>query len=288
MSTSPSGSTGADVSARRAAFRQMHQAGCFVIPNPWDRGSAVLLEQLGFSALASSSAGYAFSRARPDRATALSCDEVLTHLGDLVDATSLPVNADFQAGYAADPEGVAANVRRCVATGVAGLSIEDATGDRSAPLYELGHAVQRLAAARAAIDEQRSGVMLTGRAECFLVGHSQPLEEAIRRLRAYADAGADVLYAPGLRDATSIRAVIEAVAPKPVNVLVGANFGLKVSEVAALGARRISVGSALARVAFTAFLRAARAISPSGDGGFAAFEGIASTTELSQWFERGR
>jgi len=253
-----------------------------VIPNPWDHGSAVHLAQLGFGALATTSAGLAFSHGLPDTMNALSRDRVLDHIREIVEATDLPVNADFQSGYSDDAEGVARNVQRCVATGVAGLSIEDSSGDAEQPLYELDHAVDRIRAARAAIDELGADVVLTARAECHLVAHPQPLEESIRRLRAYADAGADVLFAPGLRDRSAIRAVIEAVAPKPVNVLVAANVGLRVSDLAELGARRVSVGSALARVAWTAFMRAARSIAEDGD--FTAFEGIAGTGELSDMF----
>ncbi len=271
-----------DPSSIRAAFRALHERGCFVIPNPWDRGSALLLERLGFRALASTSAGFAFSLGRPDAVTALSRDEVLAHVRDLMLATGLPVNADFQDGYAGDPEGVARNVHLCVATGVAGLSIEDATGDPRRPLYDLSQAVERLRAAREAIDRSGMDVLLTGRAECHLVGHPDPLPESIRRLRAYADAGADVLYAPGPRDREAIRALVEAVAPKPVNVLVGSNTGLRVADLAELGVRRVSVGSALSRVAWTAFRNAASAIAERGE--FDGFDGLLSTGELSEVF----
>ncbi len=271
-----------DLAARRAAFRALHAQGCFVMPNPWDRGSAIALSQLGFPALASSSAALAFSRGLPDTPTALSRDEVLAHLRELGAATSLPLNADFQAGYAADAEGVAQNVRLCVECGVAGLSIEDATGEPGRPLFELPAAVERVRAARAAIDAAGGGVLLTARAECHLVGHPDALAESIRRLTAYAEAGADVLYAPGLQGAGAIRAVVEAVAPRPVNVLVGAATGLRLADVAALGVRRISLGSALARTAWTAFLRAADALASAGElGGLA---GIATTGELSTLF----
>ena len=190
--------TTAGFAARRLAFRALHQQGCFVIPNPWDPGSARYLRQLGFQALATTSAGLAFSRGLPDSSRAMPLDAVLGHIADIVSAVDLPVNADFESGYADDPDGVAASVRRCVATGVAGLSIEDATGDRARPLHDLPLAVERLAAARAAIDESGTGVLLTARAECFLVGHDDPLRESIRRLTAYAQAGADVLFAPGI------------------------------------------------------------------------------------------
>jgi len=256
-------------------FRRLHESGCFVIPNPWDRGSAVWLWRLGFQALASTSAGYAFSRGLPDTVTALSKHEVLAHVADLVAATPLPVSADFQDGYAPTPEGVFVNVRECAATGVAGLSIEDATGDSARPLYELSEAVERLQAAR----EAAGDLVLTARAECFLTGHPDPLEESLRRLRAYADAGADVLYTPGVRRPEDIRRVVEAVAPKPVNVLVPADWGLSVRQLAEAGVRRISVGSALARVAWTAFDAAARELLDKGE--FAGFGGLLTTGEIS-------
>ena len=277
------------IDARRREFRRLHESGCFVIPNPWDRGSAVILERLGFAALASSSAGFAFSRGLTDSALALDRASVLDHLRDLVAATTVPLNADYQAGYGEDPRAVAESVRLCVETGVAGLSIEDATGDAAAPLFPIDVAVARLRAAREAIDASPGSgrdVVLTARAECYLVGHPDPLPESIERLKAYAAAGADVLFAPGLRDRESMRAVIEAVATKPVNVLVGASLGLRVSDVAALGARRISVGSAFARVALTAFVESAKEVLATGD--FRSFEGIASTREMSDWFETRR
>jgi 2-methylisocitrate lyase-like PEP mutase family enzyme len=269
---------------RRTAFRALHERGCFVIPNPWDVGTAVALEQCGFRALATTSAGFAFSRGRPDRPAALSLPMVLEHLASMTAATALPVNADFQSGYAADAAGVARNVERCVETGVAGLSIEDTTADGAHPLFELPEAVERIRAARAAIDASGDGVLLTARAECFLVGHDDAPGESIRRLQAYAEAGADVLFAPGVRERADIRAIVEAVAPKPVNVLMSSNTGLTVADLAALGVRRVSVGSALSRVAWGAFLRAARSI--AGDGSFASLEGAASFGELNALFER--
>jgi len=271
-----------EIDARRARFRALHQEGCFVIPNPWDRGSALILERLGFPAIASSSAGLAFSRGLPDNAEVLTRDAVLEHLLELVAATHIPLNADFQSGYAADPERLARNVKLCIGTGVAGLSIEDASGDPSKPLYELEQAVERVRAARAAIDETNTGVLLTARAECFIVGHDDPLGESIRRLEAYAEAGADVLFAPLLPDRDAIRAAVAAVAPRPVNVLVSKNLGLRVQDIAELGVRRISVGGALARTAWTAFRSAARAIAEEGD--FGGLDGIASTSEVSSWF----
>jgi 2-methylisocitrate lyase-like PEP mutase family enzyme len=254
------------------------------MPNPWDRGSAVILERLGYQALASSSAGYAFTQALPDSVEALSVEAVLRHLADLVEATTLPINADFQQGYAPDAEGVAKNVRRCVETGVAGLSIEDATGDAATPLFPLEVAVERLKAAREAIDASGSGVLLTARAECFLVNHKTPLEESIRRLKAYAKAGADVLFAPGPRDAASIQALVQAVSPKPLNVVIGGPAPLKVADLTTLGVRRISTGGALARVAWTAVERAAKLLTETGD--FSIFENILSTPALSEKFSQ--
>jgi 2-methylisocitrate lyase-like PEP mutase family enzyme len=265
-------------SAAHAEFRKLHEAGCFVIPNPWDAGTARYLRHLGFKALATTSAGFAFSRGLPD--TAVPRDAVLAHIAEIVAATDLPVNADFESGYAHDPEGVAQSVRLCVATGVAGLSIEDATGDRAAPLYELALAVERIRAARAAIDG--SGVLLTARAECFLTGHPEPLKESIRRLRAYSEAGADVLYAPGPRSREDILAIVTAVEPKPVNVLMSANTGLRVADLAELVVRRISVGSGLARAAWGAFVRAAKMIAQ--EGGFAGLDGAAPFADLNAFF----
>jgi 2-methylisocitrate lyase-like PEP mutase family enzyme len=267
-----------DFSARRAAFRQLHQSGCFVIPNPWDIGTARYLRHLGFKALATTSAGFAFSRGLPD--SAVSRDAVLSHIAEIVGSTDLPVNADFESGYADHPESVAESVRLCVETGVAGLSIEDSTGNRSQPLYDLPVAVERMKAARAAI--HTSDVLLIGRAECFLVGHPEPLKEAIRRLQAYAEAGADVLYAPGVRERADIQAIVSAVSPKPVNVLMSANTGLKVSDLAELGVRRISVGSSMARAAWGGFIRAAKAI--ADEGSFAEFDNCAPFAELNGFF----
>jgi 2-methylisocitrate lyase-like PEP mutase family enzyme len=274
-----------DLASLRARFRELHRAGCFVIPNPWDRGSARLLAQLGFPALATSSAGLAFSLGLPDTVTALPRAAVMEHVRAVVEATGLPVNADLQSGYADSPEGVVETVELAVQAGVSGLSIEDASGVEHEPLYPLPVAVERIAAARAALDASGSGVLLTARAESFLVRHPQPLQDVLSRLTAYADAGADVLFAPGLREAAQIRAVVEAVAPRPVNVLVGANLGLRVADLAELGVRRVSVGSALARTAWTAFLRAAREI--ASDGEFTSFEGLASVREMSDLFEKG-
>lgn len=249
-------------SERRAAFRRLHESGCFVIPNPWDAGSARFLQSLGFPALATTSGGASFSAARPDGG--LSASAMLAHIAALTASVEIPMNADFEDGYAPDAAGVAENVRLCLETGVAGLSIEDATGDANQPLYPLDTAIERLRAARRAIDAAGADVLLTGRAECFLAGVTNPLEESLRRLRAYRDAGADVLYAPGVRTRDEIAAVVEAAHPKPVNVLISSNTGLTVDELASLGVRRVSLGSALARCAWGGFLRAAREIATSG------------------------
>lgn len=256
-----------DLTPRRAAFRSLHESGCFVIPNPWNAGTARALASLGFQALATTSAGFAHSRGMPDGA--LTLEPVLEHVAEIAAATELPVNADFQAGYAEDAEGVAANVGRCVSeAGVAGLSIEDTTGAPDGPpLYELTEAVERVRAAREAIDASGAEVMLTARAECFLTGHPDPLEEATRRLAAYAEAGADVLYAPGPHEREPIEAIVEAVAPKPVNVLIAADVGLRVADLAELGVRRISVGSALSAAAWGTFMAAAGELAEQGSFG---------------------
>jgi 2-methylisocitrate lyase-like PEP mutase family enzyme len=270
--------------SRRAAFRELHDHGCFVIPNPWDPGTVKYLEHLGFKALATTSAGFAFSRGVPDGA--VSREEMLGHISEIVAATKLPVNADFGAGFADSLERLAENVRSCVATGVAGLSIEDATGDKSAPLYELPVAIDRIHAARTAIDASKSGVLLTARAECYLTGHSEPFAESIRRLQAYAAAGADVLYAPGVTKRDEMEAIVSAVAPKPVNILMGSNLGITVSDLAALGARRISVGSSLARTAWSAFIRTATEI--ARDGTFDGFTDLTPFADLDSFFQSGR
>ena len=270
----------------RAAFRKLHERGCFVIPNPWDIGTARYLRHLGFHALATTSSGFAFSRGLPDTDWAVPLDAALSHIAEIVAAVDLPVNADFESGYAHQPEGVAENVRRCVETGVAGLSIEDATCDRLTPLYDLPLAVERIAAARAAIDASGSGVLLTARAECYLVGHPDPLKESIRRLQAYAEAGADVLYAPGPRDREEIKAIVGSVSPKPVNILMSSNTGLRISDLAELGVRRVSVGSALARAAWSAFIRAAKTIAE--EGAFTGFDGSIPFAELNSFFREDR
>jgi 2-methylisocitrate lyase-like PEP mutase family enzyme len=274
------------VEAKRAEFRRLHQSGCFVIPNPWDAGSARYLQHLGFPALATTSAGVAFSRALPDTDWAVPLETMLEHIAEISALVEVPVNADFESGYAHHPEGVAENVRRCIATRVAGLSIEDATGERDKPLYELPAAVARICAARSAIDGAGGGVLLTGRAECFLVGHPDPLRESLRRLEAYAAAGADVLYAPGLRTREEIQAAVASVSPKPLNVLMGANTGLRVGDLADMGVRRISTGSALARASWGGFLRAARAMAV--EGSFAGLDGAEPYTELNAFFREDR
>ncbi len=264
-------------------FRALHTAGCFVLPNPWDAGTAVYLDHLGFKALATTSAGFAFSKGLPDSVSAVPCDMVLAHVREVVEATSLPVNADFQTGYADEPEGVARNVALCIATGVAGLSIEDATGNSAAPLYDFSLAVDRIKAARAAIDASGVPVILTARCEAWLVGDANPFRTSMERLGAFAEAGADCLYAPGVGKPDEIAAIVKAVAPKPVNVLVSApspDFSL--SRLADLGVRRISVGSAMARVAWGAFTRAARSIKETGS--FESFADGASFAELNQLF----
>jgi 2-methylisocitrate lyase-like PEP mutase family enzyme len=244
---------------RRRTFRALHEDGCFVMPNPRDVGTAVYLAHLGFPALATSSSAMAFALGAPDGKGAVPLDVVLDHIAAVVAATGLPVNADFEGGYAVEPGEVGANVARCVGTGVAGLSIEDSTGDGAAPLHELGLAVERVAAARAALDAAGGDVLLTARAECFLTGHPDPLAEAVRRLQAYAEVGADVLYAPGVRDPQAIATLVDAAGGLPLNVLASAG-GPTVPELEALGVRRVSVGSGLDRAAWGAFDRAARAL----------------------------
>jgi 2-methylisocitrate lyase-like PEP mutase family enzyme len=246
-------------------FRKMHESGCFIIPNPWDIGSAVYLHHLGFKALATTSAGFAFSRGLPDSVKALSLGVVLAHIKEIAAATPLPVNADFQSGYADDPEGVAKNVMLCVRTGAAGLSIEDATGDLSNPLYERSKAIERIRAARAAIDATKIPVILTARCESWLVGDSNAGRTALDRLVDYADAGADCLFAPGVLEPEMISAIVKAVTPKPVNVLISSPVpGLTLARLADLGVRRVSVGSALARAAWTGFIRSAKNIAETG------------------------
>jgi 2-methylisocitrate lyase-like PEP mutase family enzyme len=268
-----------DIADKRRAFRRLHEAGCFVIPNPWDIGSARMLQGLGFKALATTSSGFAWSRGHPDNG--ITRDMALAHLQEIVAATDVPVNADFESGFAPEAVGVAASVRLAVETGIAGLSIEDSTGDAAQPLFALDVACARMRAARDAIDSMGFEVMLVGRAECFLVGRPD-LDETIARLRAYAQAGADCLYAPGLRTREQIVAVVDAVAPKPVNLLVGWSTGMTMSDIAALGVRRVSVGGAMARAAWGGFLRAARLLAEQGK--FDGFDSAASGQELNTFF----
>jgi 2-methylisocitrate lyase-like PEP mutase family enzyme len=271
------------VADKRRTFRELHKSGCWVIPNPWDVGSARYLQGLGFKALASTSSGFAWAVAHADNAVGV--DMVLAHLKEICDATDIPVNADFEGGYADDPAGVAKNVTRCCATGVAGLSIEDSTGNKDKPLYDIPYAVERMKAARAAIDKAAPDVLLTGRAEGFISGVPD-LDQMIARLKAYSDAGADVLYAPGIRTREQIEAVVKAVAPKPVNFLNGAAFGHTVNDLASMGVRRISVGGALARSAWGGFIRMAKEIAEQGS--FAGFKDAASGAELNGFFTKDK
>jgi 2-methylisocitrate lyase-like PEP mutase family enzyme len=268
-----------DAADRRRTFRHLHASGCFVIPNPWDPGSARYLERLGFKALATTSSGAAWRHARADGQ--MPVEEVLVHLREMVAATSVPLNADFEGGFAQDAAGVARNVRLAVATGVAGLSIEDSTGDPDAPLRDIPVAVERMSAARRAIDEAGGETLLVGRAENFIVGRPD-LDDTIRRLQAYAEAGADCLYAPGIRTRAQIEAVVRAVAPKPVNLLVGAASEFTLREIEAMGVRRVSVGGALARTAWGAFMSTAQQI--ASEGRFDGFAHAASGAELNALF----
>lgn len=267
------------ISEKRATFRQLHRSGCFLIPNPWDVGSARALQHLGYKALASTSAGYAWSTGRPDNK--VTCDDVIDHLTQLCAAVDVPFNADFEGGFADAPEGVAANVTRAIATGVAGLSIEDSTGDKAKPLYDRSLAIERIAASRAAIDASGADVMLVGRCESFFVGQPD-LDLVLDRIVAYADAGADCLYAPGIRTKEQVSAVVKAVHPKPVNLLIGWPGGLSVAEATDLGVRRISIGGAMARTAWGAFMRGARDILDNGS--FNSFAEGYPAAELNKMF----
>lgn len=260
-------------------FRALHETGCFVIPNPWNIGTARYLEGLGFKALATTSSGYAHSQGLADGTH--TCAEVLTHFRDIATATDLPVNADFENGYADDLVQLAENVARCVATGVAGLSIEDSTGDDAHPLYDFDTAVARVKAARAAIDRSGDQVVFTARTEGFIRGRPD-LDETIRRLKAFADAGADCLYSPGIKTREQIEATVQAVAPKPVNFLNSGAFGFTVQDLAGMGVRRISVGGTLARVAMHAFIKSAREIAEAGT--FDSFGGVITNAELNSFF----
>ena len=272
--TNPTSST-----EKRHAFRRLHESGCFVIPNPWDVGGVRFLQSLGFKALATTSSGHAWAHGYPDGA--MPVDDVLAHLREIVDASDLPVNADFGNGFAPDAAGVEVNVGLAIKTGVAGVSIEDATGIADKPLFDIDTAVSRIRAARVAIDKAGGDTLLVGRAECFLVGQPD-LDETILRLKLYAEAGADCLYAPGISTRQEIAAVVAAVAPKPVNLLVGSASGLVMEEIAALGVRRVSVGGSLARTAWAAFDHAARLLAEQGR-----FDGFADALpgqELDSFF----
>lgn len=268
---------------KRRTFHALHQSGCFVIPNPWNIGSARYLQGLGFKALATTSSGFAHAQGYADGEH--SCDEVLAHFSEIAAATDVPVNADFEGGYADEPDAVAANVTRCIATGVAGLSIEDATGDPDRPLYDFDLALARVKAARAAIDRAGGDVLFTARTEGFIRGRPD-LNETIRRLKAFADAGADCLYSPGIKTHEQIEATVQAVAPKPVNFLNSGAFGFTVKDLAGMGVRRISVGGTLARVAMNAFIRSAREI--AHDGKFDSFAGVVTNAELNAFFHDDR
>lgn len=267
------------VAAKRKVFAELHESGCFVIPNPWNIGSARYLEGLGFKALASTSSGYAHSLGLPDGAVAL--DGVLAHYRELAAATSVPLNADFENGFADDPDAVAVNVERCIATGISGLSIEDSPQHSDFPLYDFDLALARVKAARAAIDRSRSGVVFTARTEGFIRGRPD-LDETIRRLKAFADAGADCLYSPGIKTREQIAATVKAVGGKAINFLNSGAFGYTVDDLAALGVRRISVGGTLARVAMHGFIAAATQIAKEGK--FDAFAGVVSNAELNRFF----
>jgi 2-methylisocitrate lyase-like PEP mutase family enzyme len=267
------------IADKRRAFHRLHQHGCFVIPNPWDVGSARYLQSLGFKALATTSSGFAWSHGHRDGA--MSRDRVLDHLTEMVEATDLPINADFEHGFAPDAAGVAESVRLAVETGVAGLSIEDSTGQAVKPLFDVDTAIERIRAARGAIDKAGADTMLIGRAEGFLVGQPD-IEQVIARLKAYANAGADCLYAPGISSVDHISAVVAAVAPKPINLLVGFNADLTMAKIAALGVRRVSVGGALARAAWGGFMRAAKLIMEEGK--FDGFADAASGSALNTIF----
>jgi 2-methylisocitrate lyase-like PEP mutase family enzyme len=267
------------IADKRRTFHRLHEDGCFVIPNPWDVGSARYLQSVGFKALATTSSGFAWSHGHRDGG--MSRDRVLDHLTEMVEATDLPINADFEHGFAPDAAGVAESVRLAVETGVAGLSIEDSTGQAAKPLFDTDAAIERIRAARAAIDKAGADTMLIGRAEAFLVGQPD-IEQVIARLKAYAKAGADCLYAPGISSAEHISAVVAAVAPKPVNLLVGFNPDLTLAKIAALGVRRVSVGGALARAAWGGFMRAAKLIKEGGK--FDGFADAASGSALNTIF----
>ena len=271
--------TSLSVDARRHNFRKLHEEGCFIMPNPWDVGSARYLQHLGFSALATTSAGFAFSQGLPDSDVVLTRSRNLAHIAEIVAAVNVPVSADFASAYGINPEEVADSVAQCVATGVAGLSIEDATAETSEPLFEMSLAVERVQAARQAINESGNDVMLTARAECYHTGHPDPLNESVRRLQAYAAAGADVLFAPGVRKPEEIKVLVEAIQPRPFNLLVVSDIGLHVSDIAALGVRRVSIGGAFALAAWNGFIVAAQAL--KSEGSFSGLANVASYAEIN-------
>ena len=275
--------TRSSVAEKRKTFRKLHESGCFVIPNPWNVGSARYLQSLGFKALATTSSGYAHSQGYADGA--LSCDAVLAHFGELAAAIEVPLNADFEDGLADDLDGLTQNVTRCLVTGVAGLSIEDSPNSGATPLYPFDVAVARVIAARGAIDRAGGDVVFTARAEGFIRGVPD-LDDVVRRLRAFKDAGADCLYAPGIKTREQIEAVVKSVAPKPVNFLNSGAFGFTVGDLAAMGVRRISVGGSLARVAMHAFIHVATEI--ARDGKFDGFAGLISNPELNKFFSADR
>jgi 2-methylisocitrate lyase-like PEP mutase family enzyme len=267
------------VAEKRATFRTLHASGCFVIPNPWNVGTARYFQHLGFKALATTSSGFAHAQGYADGAVPR--DVMLEHLREIARVTDVPVNADFEGGYAQAPEGVAESVRLCIETGVAGLSIEDSTGSTEQPLYDFDLALARVRAARAVIEKAGGEVIFTARSEGFICGRPD-LDETIRRLKAFSAAGADCLYAPGIKTREQIVAVVQAVAPKPVNLLMSSALGFTVADIAAMGVRRISVGGALARVAWHATIRAAREIAEAGK--FDSFAGLISNPELNKFF----
>jgi 2-methylisocitrate lyase-like PEP mutase family enzyme len=268
---------------KRRIFRALHQSGCFVIPNPWNVGTARYLQGLGFKALASTSSGHAHSQGYADGAQSI--DDVLAHYRELAEATDIPLNADFENGFADDPEGVAANVTRCIAAGVAGLSIEDSPQHGTTPLYDFDLTVARVKAARAAIDKAGGDVVFTARSEGFIRGRPD-MEETLRRVKAFVAAGADCIYTPGIRTREQIEAVVRAAAPKAVNFLNSGAFGLTVNDLAAMGVRRISVGGSLARVAMHAFIKTATEIAK--DGKFDGFDGLISNADLNKFFSEDR
>ncbi|HKO62760.1 MAG TPA: isocitrate lyase/phosphoenolpyruvate mutase family protein [Pyrinomonadaceae bacterium] len=266
-------------------FRRLHESGCFLLPNPWDAGTTIYLEHLGFEAVATTSAGFAFSKGLPDGPAEVSRDMMLDHFREIAGATSLPVNADFQNAYADEPEGVARNVELCVATGVAGLSVEDSTGRSVPPLYDFDLAVERIKAARIAIDASGVPVVLTARCEAWLVGDANPLRTSLDRLIAFAEAGADCLYAPGVVEIEEIDEIVKAVSPKPVNVLISTNnCHLTVSQLTDVGVRRISIGGALARAAWGGFVNSAREMKELGS--FTSFRDATPFGELNDLFAK--